>query len=49
MGDSRAEGLSAIGDGGRGAMSLTPDIVSTGSCLLDSTLSTLLKKRSGDV
>ena len=49
MGDGRAEGLSAIGDGGRGAMSLTPDIVSTGSCLLDSTLSTLLKKRSGDV
>ena len=49
VGDGRAEGLSAIGDGGRGAMSLTPDVVSTGSCLLDSILSTLLKKRSGDV
>ena len=26
MGDGRAEGLSAIGDGGRGAISLTSDM-----------------------
>ena len=26
MGDGRAEGLSAIGDGGQAAISLTPDV-----------------------
>ena len=26
MGDGRAEGLSAVGDGGQGAISLTPDV-----------------------
>ena len=31
MGDGRAEGSSAIGDGGRAAMSLTPDVAGTGS------------------
>ena len=31
MGDGRAEGSSAIGDGGRAAMSLTPDGDGTGS------------------
>ena len=45
MGDGRAEGLSAIGDRGQAAISLTPDVDGTGSgCLLDSILSTLLKK-----
>ena len=44
MGDGRAEGLSATGDGGQAAISLTPDIDGTGSgSLLDSVLSTLLK------
>ena len=28
MGDRRAEGLSAIGDGGQTAMSFTPDVAS---------------------
>ena len=50
MGDGRAEGSSAIGDGGQAAMSLTPDMDATGSgSLLDSILSTLLKKQSSDV
>ena len=50
MGDGRAEGSSAIGDGGQAAISLTPDVDDTGSgSLLDSILSTLLKKRSSDV
>ena len=50
MGDGRAEGSSAIGDGGQAAMSLKPDIDGTGSgSLLDSILSTRLKKRSSDV
>ena len=50
MGDGRAEGSSAMGDGGQAAMSLTPDVDDTGSgSLLDSVLSTLLKKRSRDV
>ena len=50
MGDGRAEGSSAIGDGGQAAMSLTPDVDATGSgSLLDSILSTLLKKQSSDV
>ena len=50
MGDGRAEGLSAIGDGGQAAISLTPDIDGTGpGSLPDSSLSTLLKKQSNDV
>ena len=45
MGDGRAEGSSAIGDGGQAVISLTPDNDGTGSgSLLDSILSTLLKK-----
>ena len=45
MGDGRAEGSSAIGDGGQAAISLMPDVDGTGSgFLLDSILSTLLKK-----
>ena len=31
MGDGRAEGSSAIGDGGQAAISLTPDVDGTGS------------------
>ena len=50
MGDGRAEGSSAIGDRGQAVISLTPDVGGTGSgSLLDSVLSTLLKKRSRDV
>ena len=49
MGDGRAEGSSAIGDGGQAAISLTPDVDGTGCSLLDSILFTLLKKRSSDV
>ena len=50
MGDGRAEGSSAIGDGGQAAISLLPDVDGTGSgSLLDSILSTLLKKLSSDV
>ena len=50
MGDGRAEGSSATGDGGQAAVSLMPDIDGTGSgSLLDSVLSTLLTKRSSDV
>ena len=50
MGDGGAEGWSAIGDGGQAAISLTPDADGTGSgSLLDSILSTQLKKRSSDV
>ena len=50
MAGGRAEGSSAIGDGGRAAISLTPDVDGTGSgSLLDSVLSTLLKKRSSNV
>ena len=45
MGDGRAEGASAIGDGGQAAVSLTPDVHGTGSgSLLVSSLSTRLKK-----
>ena len=45
MGDGRAEGLSAIGDRGQAAVSLMPDIDSTGSgSLLDSVLPSLLKQ-----
>ena len=44
MGDGRAEGSSAVGDGGQAA-SLTPDVDGSGSgSLLESILSTLLKK-----
>ena len=50
VGHGRAEGLSAIGDGGQAAISLTPEGDGTGSGpVLDSILSTLLKKRSSDV
>ena len=50
MGDGRAEGLSVIGDGGQGAISLTPDVDGTGpGSLLGSTVSTLLGKCSSDV
>ena len=50
MGDGRAEGSSAIGDGGQAAISPTSDVDGTGSgSLLDSILSTLLKKQSSDV
>ena len=45
MGDGRAEGSSAIGDGGKAAISFIPDVDGTGSgSLLDSILSILLKK-----
>ena len=44
MGEGRAEGLSATGGGGQAAISLTPDVGSTGSyCLLVSVLSTVLE------
>ena len=50
MGDGRAQGSSAIGNGGKTAISLTPDIDGTGSgSLLDSILSALLRKQSSDV
>ena len=43
--DGRAEGLSAVGDGGQAAISLMLDVDGTCSgSLLDSILSTLLKK-----
>ena len=49
MGDGRVEGSSATGDGGQAAISLTHDVDGTDSgSLLDSVLSTLLKKRSSD-
>ena len=45
MGDGRADGSSAAGDGGQAAISLTPGIGGPGSgSLLDSILYTLLKK-----
>ena len=45
MGDGRAEGLSAIGDGGLAVISHRSDVDGTGSgSLLDSILSTLLKQ-----
>ena len=50
MGDGAAEGSSAIGDRRQAAISLMPDIDDTGSgSLLDSILSTLLKKQSSDI
>ena len=49
MGDGRAEGSSATGDGGQAGVSLMPDIDGTGSgSLVDSILSTLLKKLFSD-
>ena len=45
MGDGRAEGSSAIGDGGQAAISLVPDVDSMGSgSLLASVLPSLLKQ-----
>ena len=45
MGDGRAEGSSAIGNGGQAAISLLPDVDVIGSDFsLDSILSTLLEK-----
>ena len=35
VGDGRAEGLSATGDGGRAAMSLTPDADGTHMCIFE--------------
>jgi len=50
VGDGRVEGSSAIGDGGKADTSLTLALDGTGSgSLLDSVLSTLLKKWSSDV
>ena len=50
MGDGRAEGSSATGDGEQAATSLTADTDGTGAgSLLDSILFTLLKKRSSDI
>ena len=50
VGDGRAEGTSAIGDRGQATNSPTPDVDGTDSgSLLDSILSTPMKKRSGDV
>lgn len=44
MEEGRAEGLSATGGGGQAAISLTPDVGSTGSySLLVSILSTILE------
>ena len=46
MGDGRAEGSSAIRDGGQAAVSLTPETDGAGSgSLLDSILATHLKKK----
>ena len=36
MGDGRAEGSSAIGDGGQAAISLTPDVDGTCICIFES-------------
>ena len=50
VGDGSAEGSSAIGDGGQAIISLMLDDDGTGSgSLLDSILSTILKKQSSDV
>ena len=49
-GEEEAGDGRAIGDGGQAAVSLMPDVDGTGSgSLMDSTLSTLLKKQSSDV
>ena len=45
VGDSRAEGWLAVGDGGQAAISLLPDVDGTSSgSLLESILSTFWKK-----
>ena len=50
VGNGRAEGLAAIGDRGQATNSPTPDVDGTDSgSLLDSILSTPVKKRSSDV
>ena len=50
MGDGRVEGSSVIGDGGKAETSLTLALDGTGSgSLLDSVLSTLLKKKNNPV
>ena len=50
VGNGRAEGSSAIGDRGQATNSPTPDVDGTDSgSLLDSILSTPVKKRSSDV
>ena len=50
VGDGRAEGSSAIGDGGQAAISFISDVAGSGSgSLLASILSALLKKPSSDV
>jgi len=50
MVNSKTEGSRAIGDGAQAAVSLTPDVDGTGvSSLLDSILSTRLKRPSSDV
>ena len=50
VGDGRAEWSSTIGDGGQAAVSFMPDVDGPGfGSLLDSILSTLLKKRSSVV
>ena len=50
VGDSRAEGCSAMGDGGPAAASLLPDADGTGSAsFLNSILSTFLKNRASNV
>ena len=50
MGDGRAEGSSALGDGGQAAVSLMPEADGTGSgSLVDPVLSTLLRKGFSDV
>ena len=50
VGDGRAEGSSAAGDGGQAAALLMPDVDGIGSgSLLDSVLFTLLNERSSDV
>ena len=50
MGNGKAEGLSAIGDGGKAMISFIPNVDCTGSgSLLETLLSTLLKKQSSNV
>ena len=50
VGNDRAEGSSATGDGGQAAISLTPEVDGTGSgSLLDSILSALLEKQSREI
>ena len=51
MGDGRAEGSSATGDGGQDAISLMPDVDGTGSGSTDGWIQFYLpplKKRSSD-